>query len=196
MPRLSNRRAIYTLEVTLRESEPRIWRRVLVPGATTLDQLHEIVQATMLWEGYHLYEFQVGGGEEGAGATRYGVYEPTFADEEPPIDAARTALAAIAPAVGATFVYAYDFGDNWRHDIIVRSIERPDKRLTYPLCVAGDRAGPPEDCGGVWGYRDLLATLEKGCGEAYDDLLRWVGGDFDPDGFDRNLVNRQLRTLP
>jgi len=157
------------------------------------DRLHEIVQATMLWEGYHLYEFQVGGGEEGDGATRYGVYEPTFADEEPPIDATRTALAEIAPAVGAAFVYAYDFGDNWRHDIVVAGIGKLDKRLTYPLCIAGAGAGPPEDCGGVWGYRDLLAMLEKGRGEAYDDLLTWLGGDFDPDGFDRNTVNRRLR---
>jgi len=149
MPRLSNRRAIYTLEVTLRGSEPRIWRRVLVPRATTLDRLHEIVQTTMLWEGYHLYEFQVGGGEEGYGATRYGVYEPEYMDEEPPIDATRTRLAEIAPAVGATFVYAYDFGDNWRHDIAVTDIGKPDKRRHYPLCVAGEWAGPPEDCGGV-----------------------------------------------
>ncbi len=172
MPRLSNCRAIYDLEVTLRGSAPRIWRRVLVRGATTLDRLHEIVQVTMLWEGYHFYEFQVGGGEEGYGASRYGLYEPTFADEEPPIDAARTTLADIAPAVGATFVYAYDFGDNWRHDIAVTGIDKTDKRLTYPLCVAGERAGPPEDCGGVWGYCDLLATLEKGRGEAYNDLLQ------------------------
>ena len=75
----------------------------------------------------------------------------------------------------------------------MRSIERPDKRLTYPLCIAGGRAGPPEDCGGVWGYRDLLAMLEKGRGEAYDDLLTWLGGDFDPDGFEGNTVNRRLR---
>ena len=148
MPRLSNRRAIYTLEVTLRESDPRIWRRVLVPGATTLDRLHEIVQAMMLWKDYHLYEFQVGGDEEGYGASRYGVYEPTFADGEPPIDATHTALADITPAVDATFVYAYDFGDNWRHDIMVRSIERPDKRRQYPLCVAGARAGPRRTAAG------------------------------------------------
>jgi len=195
MPRLSNRRAIYTLEVTLCESDPRIWRRVRVPGATTLDRLHEVVQATMLWEGYHLYEFQVGGGEEGYGATRYGVYEPTFADEEPPIDATRTALADVAPTVGATFVYAYDFGDNWRHDIAVTDISKPDKRRQYPLCIAGERAGPPEDCGGVWSYRDLLATLATGRDEGYDDMLRWLGGDYDPDGFDRNLVNRRLHDL-
>jgi len=142
MLRLSNRRAIYTLEVTLRESDPRIWRRMLVLGATTLALLHEIVQAMMLWEGYHLYEFQVGGGAEGYGATRYGVYEPEYLDEEPPINAARTTLAEIAPAVGATFVYAYDFGDNWRHDIAVTGLGKPDKRRHYPLCIGGERAGP------------------------------------------------------
>jgi len=66
---------------------------------------------------------------------------------------------------------------------------------TLCLCVAGERAGLPEDCGGVWGYRDLLATLAKGRGEAYDDMLRWLGGDYDPDGFDRNTVNRRIRDL-
>ncbi len=192
MPRLSNRQAIYELEVTLRESAPRIWRRLLVPGATTLHRLHAIMQATMLWQDYHLYEFVVGGGDEGAGGTRYGVYEPTFADEEPVIDARQTTLATIAPAIDATFTYVYDFGDNWRHDVVVRAIGRPDPRRPSPLCIAGARAGPPEDCGGIHAYGELLELLEEGRGEAYDEMLMWLGGDYDPDGFDRNLVNRRL----
>ena len=97
--------------------------------------------------------------------------------------------------VGSSFVYVYDFGDDWWHDIVVREIGRPDPRRTYPLCIAGERAGPPEDCGGIWGYTDLLALLEKGRGEEYDEMLTWLGGDFDPAGFDRNLVNRRLRQV-
>jgi hypothetical protein len=109
--------------------------------------------------------------EEGAGATRYGIYEPEFLDEEPVIDARRTRLADIAPATGATLTYLYDFGDNWRHDIVVRAIEPPDERRSSLLCVAGARAGPPEDCGGIWAYHDLLALLKRRRGEAYDEML-------------------------
>jgi hypothetical protein len=161
----------------------------LVPGSTTLHQLHQILQATMLWQDYHLYEFEVG-------RKRYGVYEPEFLDEEPLIDARRTKLAKVVPTEGMTFTYVYDFGDHWQHDLIVQAIQRPDRRQSYPLCIAGACAGPPEDCGGIWGYKDLLEHLEQGRGAEYDDLLTWLGGDFDPTGFDRNLVNRRLRDLP
>lgn len=188
MPRRRNPPAIYTLEMTLWESAPRIWRRLLVPADTTLHRLHALLQATMLWEDYHLYEFEAGG-------KRYGSDEPEFRDEEPVLDARRTRLADVASVDGATFTYVYDFGDNWRHDLVVTSIMPLDERRTYPLCVAGARAGPPEDCGGIDAYHDLLALLKRRRGDEYDEMLTWLGGDFDPAGFDRNLVNRRLRAL-
>jgi hypothetical protein len=160
---------------------------VLVPGSATLARLHKVLQALMLWQDYHLYRFEI------AGAC-YAAYEPEFEDEEPVIDAGRTRLADVVHEVGTRFLYVYDFGDDWWHDIVVRAIGRPDPRRMYPLCTAGERAGPPEDCGGVWDYTDLLALL-KGSGEEYDEMLTWLGGDFDPASFDRNLVNRQLRQL-
>lgn len=188
MPCRRSSTAIYELEMMLRESAPRIWRRLLVPADTTLHRLHAILHATMLWEDYHLYEFE-------AGSHRYGIDEPEFLDEEPVIDARRTRLADVAPAVDATFTYVYDFGDDWRHDLVVQAIEPLDERRAYPLCIAGARAGPPEDCGGIHAYHDLLALLKRGRGEKYDEMLTWLGGDFDPAGFDRNLVNRRLRAL-
>jgi len=189
---------IYEVEMTLHESVPRIWRRVLVPGTTTLHRLHHILQALMLWEDYHLYEFTVEG-------VLYGVHTPEFLDE-PPIKSARhTRLAAVAPCVGTALTYLYDFGDSWQHDLVVRAIRQPDPRQHYPLCIAGERAGPPEDCGGIWAYADLVALLERGRGEDvegedsedgdYDEMLTWLGGDFDPVGFDRNTVNRRLHCL-
>ncbi len=127
-------------------------------------------------------------------AARYGVYEPTFADEEPVIDLRQTTLATIAPAIGAAFTHVYDFGDYWRHDAVVRA-GRLDPRRPSPLCIAGERAGLPEDCGDIRAYGELLELLEEGRGEAYDEMLRWLGGDYDPDGFDRNLVNQRLHEL-
>ena len=192
---------IYEVEMTLQESVPRIWRRVLVPGTTTLHRLHHILQALMLWEDYHLYEFTV----EGA---PYGIYERSSWMSSPIKNARRTRLAAVAPSVGTTFTYLYDFGDSWQHDLVVRAIRQPDPRQHYPLCIAGERAGPPEDCGGIWAYADLVALLERGPGEDvdgedgedsedgdYDEMLTWLGGDFDPAGFDRNTVNRRLHRL-
>ncbi len=192
---------IYELEMTLHESAPRIWRRLLVPGTTTVHRLHHILQALMLWEDYHLYEFTVDG-------VPYGIYEPEFADEQPVKNARQTRLADVAGPVGAAFTYLYDFGDSWQHDLVVRAIRQPDPRQHYPLCVAGERAGPPEDCGGIWAYTDLVALLERGPSEEvegedgddgedgdYDEMLTWLGGDFDPAGFDRNTVNRRLHRL-
>jgi Plasmid pRiA4b ORF-3-like protein len=114
-------------------------------------------------------------------------------DEEPAIDARRTRLADVVLEMSMSFVC--DFGDNWQHDIVVQGIGRPDPRRTYPLGIAGQRAALPEDCGGICGYTDLLALLEEGHGEECDEMLTWLGGDFDPASFDQNLVNRRLRQL-
>ncbi len=157
-------------------------------GKRRNDRLYEILQAFTFWQDYHLYEFRANG-------VCYGVHEPEFLDEEPVLDARKTRLLDIAPNVGATFTYLYDFGDDWLHDVVVRGIDRPDPCRTYPLCIGGERASPPEDCGGVHGYVDLLACPTEGRGEEYDELLLWLGGDFDRAAFDRNLANRRLHTL-
>ena len=90
-------------------------------------------------------------------------------------------------------MYRYDYGDDWEHVVEVEDVTGPDRRLTYPLCVGGARACPPEDCGGAGGYENLLGVLASPEHGEHDEMLTWVGGDFDPAGFDANAVNRLLR---
>lgn len=98
-------------------------------------------------------------------------------------------------AVGSKLTYTYDFGDNWEHRIVVEKVSTGDSTLTYTVCTGGRRACPPEDCGGVWGYANLLAVLADPSDEEHETMLEWVGGAFDPDAFDRSMVTERLRAM-
>ena len=91
-------------------------------------------------------------------------------------------------------VYEYDFGDGWEHDVLLEKILPGDEKLKSPICLAGKMACPPEDCGGVWGYADLLEILKNPKHEEYDSYMEWLGGEFDPEHFDKDKVNKMLRT--
>jgi Plasmid pRiA4b ORF-3-like protein len=176
-------RGIWQLKVTLRESNPPIWRRVLVPGSTTLRRLHLILQDVMGWTNSHLHLFEVG-------AVRYGDPDPEWEMEVR--DESKTQLSQIAPAPKSELVYEYDMGDSWTHDIVVEEILVPDAAMLYPICLDGQRACPPEDCGGIGGYENLLVVLGNPEHEEYESTITWLGGRFDPEGFDVNAVNRSL----
>jgi hypothetical protein len=184
MPR-TKANQIYRLKVTLGEVEPPIWRRLLVPADATLAELHRVIQDAMGWTNSHLHCFEVAGRRIGM----VGVEEdsPELEDER------RVRVASILPRKGAKLLYRYDYGDDWEHVVEIEEVTVPDRRLAYPLCIGGARACPPEDCGGAGGYEDLLRALTKPEDERHDELLAWVGGHFDPEGFDANAVNRLLR---
>lgn len=90
--------------------------------------------------------------------------------------------------------YEYDFGDDWEHDIILEKILPVDDKIIYPFCLTGKMNCPPDDCGGVWGYADMLEVLEQTDHEEYDSYIEWLGGEFDPKYFDKNEINKLLRT--
>lgn len=179
--------ARHQLLVTLVDSDPLIWRRLVVPSDTTLAKVHRILQAALGWTESHLHQFVIG-------ETVYG--DPDLLTDDPPQASTRkTRLGQVAPDVGATLRYAYDFGDGWDHLIIVERLLWHDASTKGATCLAGGGACPPEDCGGIGGYADLLATLRRGRGEEYRDMLAWLGGPFDPDAFDLASTNRALRRL-
>ena len=91
-------------------------------------------------------------------------------------------------------VYEFDFGDGWEHDVLLEKILPGDEKFKFPICLAGKMACPPEDCGGVWGYADLLEILKNPKHEEYDSYMEWLGGEFDPEYFDKDEVNKMLRT--
>lgn len=129
---------VYQLNITLKSIRPPIWRRLLVPGSTRLDALHDVFQVAMGWADSHLHAFVAGGVE-------YGVPDDMFPNDTVP--ERRAILAKIAPAVGSKLRYQYDFGDDWEHDVLVEKILPPEPGAVLPRCLTGRRACPPEDCG-------------------------------------------------
>ena len=184
-PRAPATSDVFQLKVTLLDTKPPIWRRVLVDGGSTLDHLHEVIQAAFGWWNDHLHEFEVG-------RTRYGVPDPDEDWGEPPRDERRTRLAAIARE-GTSFRYTYDFGDGWDHKIVVEKVLPADSTITVPACIDGRRACPPEDCGGTWGYRELLEILANPTHPEHDERREWVGRPIDPEAFDPSEFEDNLR---
>ncbi len=177
---------IYQLKITLHEVRPPIWRRVLVPGRFTLHQLHRVIQAAFGWLDCHLHQFAIDG-------QYYSIPSPD--DWEPVIDERRHTLAAIAPAAKRRFQYEYDFGDSWKHDILVEKILLPEQAVKYPVCIAGQRACPPEDVGGTWGYARFLEAIADPEHEEHESYLEWAGGPFDPEEFNLAETNRSLQKV-
>ena len=91
------------------------------------------------------------------------------------------------------FTYEYDMGDGWRHTLLIEKSVPPEAGVKYPRCVDGKRACPPEDCGGPWGYGDFVAAIQDPQDERHEELLEWIGGEFDPEAFDIEAVNAELR---
>ncbi len=174
---------VHRLKVTLRDIRPPIWRRLVVPSNISLADLHEHLQTAMGWLDYHLHDFQIG-------STTYGI-DDGEGWGDPPQDESTVTLAAVAPE-DTSFMYNYDFGDNWRHQVAVEAVTPPDPGVAYPICVAGRRACPPEDCGGVPGYLKLLEALADPHHERHGELRAWAGDGFDSEAFDLDRTNAAL----
>ena len=179
---------VYQLNVVLARSEPLIWRRVLVPGDFTLAALHEVIQRVMPWSDEHLHEFIIEGARYGRPARESDFGGPKLQNES------RATLKEVIPALGKSFRYEYDFGDNWVHDIKVEKVLAQIEDDVYPSCIAGENACPPEDCGGIYGYYDKLEIIKDPSHPDYEDFKDWMG-PFDPASFNLEAVNRSLRAF-
>ena len=174
----------YQLKITLESVEPLIWRRIVVPSEFTLYDLHRVVQIAMGWEDSHLHDFTIK-------RKRYALPDPDEFDEAEDESTAQLD-GLVRPRT--TFTYLYDYGDSWRHAILVEKtldeVERP-----LPACLDGARACPPEDSGGPWGYADKLQALAgpESDDEDTQELREWLGADFDPEGFEVDRINRNLQ---
>lgn len=154
---------IYQIKVTLRGSKPPIWRRIQVPGDISLGKLHRILQIVMGWTDSHLHQFIVG-------RTYYGQPDPNYGSDLEMRNESRVKLQQIAPGEKFKFIYEYDFGDSWEHELLIEKILPPETGVYYPRCLTGKRACPPEDCGGVWGYADFLDAIRD---PNYPNLLHY-----------------------
>jgi hypothetical protein len=183
------------LRVELLNVAPLIWRRVVVSNQWTLASLHHYVQWVMGWWDSHAHEFHIG---EQVVAPDWWISEvERDADTENYRDERRVSVAAVAAelGMGGEFEYHYDMGDGWRHRIVVETTPPSWEKyeLPFPACIAGENACPPEDVGGTPGYERFLSIIHDLNDEEFADMLRWIGGAFDPKGFDLNRINRDWR---
>lgn len=179
---------LFQFKITLLESNPPIWRRIQVQDCT-LDKLHEHIQTAMGWTNSHLHQFEIKG-------ERYGdpeLLDDGFEDFECE-DSTTTVLSGILPKTGKrfSFKYEYDFGDGWEHEVLYEGSPPLEKGKKYPFCLEGERACPPEDVGGVWGYAEFLEAIADPKHEQHDDFVEWAG-EFDPDDFDPKKATKEMK---
>ena len=174
---------IIVVRIELRDIWPKIWRRVEVPLSFSLMSLHNVIRITFGWGYTHPFGFRAKG--EGYGART----------------ASRIRLRKLVSRKIKRFSYVYDFGDNWEHDIFLRSIKPGKADVDYPVLVAGARKGPPEDIGGIWGFERFLEAVHDPSGAARKQIMEGYDyphsffDDYDPDEFDKGRINRQLAPL-
>lgn len=180
---------IYQLKVVLSGSKPPIWRRIQVPGSLRLAFLHKVLQWAMGWEDDHLHEFVIGGTNYGASAPSDNLFAHEMRDES------RVRLKDVIPPAGKSFRYIYDFGDDWIHEIKVEKVLLPDEGVSYPRCLGGENACPPEDSGGLYAYYGKLEIIKDTKHPEHEEIKEWMGGRFNPSFFNLEAVNRRLRGL-
>ena len=188
----SSGQEVLQLRAVLRSISPLIWRRLLVRGDTSVARLHQILQVAFGWQDMHLHRFEIRGREYGV-HQEGGVFFGT--------DAHKALIGHLKLRRLERFTYKYDFGDLWIHDLRIEAILPLGPKRVYPVCIAGQRAAPPEDCGGPHAFMatrfDYTLICESRSRQEFEDLVdEWaILRHYHPDRFDRRAVNRRLAAL-
>lgn len=186
--RPAEKRTIYQLRIELQGIAPAIHRTVLVPGTLSLPKLHHVIQAAMGWDEAHLHDFSIGG-------QRYGEPDPDFPEVDV-LDERRHTVGEVLGQATQRFTYTYDFGDSWEHAVKVeKRLPAVEGRNTWPMCIGGQNACPPEDVGGPLGYMDFMEAMASPSHPEHGDMFGWWGGPFDPCGFSLNEANKAIHRL-
>ena len=178
---------IARLRISLADTEPEIWRTVDMPVAGSLKMLHDVIQVTMGWQDYHLWQFE-------AGDRRYGWPDPEWPDSK--LAAAKNVkLGALIERGVRQLTYTYDLGDDWRHTVIIDAIRPAEPDTKYPLFVAGERRCPAEDVGGFPGFELFLDAMTDPGHEEHQQLRDWYGGSFNPEDIDELAIKRAVAAI-
>lgn len=180
---------VMQFKIELPEILPLIWRRILVPTDYNLWDLHVAIQDSMGWLDYHLHYFEFKGKGKKKDA-RIGIPDFQRLGDLPEVYPGwEIPVLTYFNDLGVTAKYLYDYGDSWWHTVQLEGFFFKDKAVKYPLCIDGERACPPEDCGGVQGYFELIKTLSNPEDEEYEEMKDWVGKDWHSESFDKNAIN-------
>ena len=177
---------VFRLRILLEDIDPPVWRRVLVPGGAKLSKLHEIFQAAMGWTNSHLHNFTIGD-------QLFGMQFDDYPEEE--LDETEYTVSFALRGGVRHFVYEYDFGDSWTHEVVIEDVSWAPHVLKHGVCLDGQGACPPEDVGGTSGYEHFLEALKDPLHEEHDDYLVWVGYKFDPNEFNLAAANAALQRV-
>jgi hypothetical protein len=184
-----NLNKIYQIKVGLLEINPLIWRRFLIPANITLHRLHLVLQDVMGWQNYHLYRFKIGKKEYSTPDPDNDFYELDFKNSY------QAKLGNVIKEKGSIFLYEYDFGDGWEHQLLIEDIIDREPEKHYPLCIEGENASPHEDSGGPYGYMEMLEIIKNPYHEEFHSTRTWLGKKFDPYKFDLKLANTRLSSM-
>jgi hypothetical protein len=178
---------IATVRIELVGSDPLIWRKIEVPTSITLKVLHDVIQIVMNWFDYHLWEFSVDG-------RRYGLPMDEDWGTEPRVDAKKVRLRDVLRPRKTVIDYTYDFGDCWEHRLTVTNIRPGGRRTSYPRYIAGERNAPPEDCGGIPGFYEMLDAKADPKHSEHAEALEWFG-EYDPNVVDELPISYGLSRI-
>ena len=178
---------IATVRIELEGSDPVIWREVEVPTSVTLRTLHDIIQVAIGWFDYHLWEFTIA-------KRRYGLSMDEDWGTEPRVEASKVRLRDVLGPRKTTIHYLYDFGDCWEHRLTVTKVRNGDSALSYPRYVAGEGNGPPEDCGGIPGFYEMLAAAGDPEHPDHAEITEWLDG-YDPSEIDELPIKYALSRI-
>jgi len=185
---MNAKKLMFQFKVVLKDIEPAIWRRIVVPASYNFWDLHVAIQDSMGWLDYHLHMFRVVNPETKK------IDEIGIPDDEPIEDGLECLPSWELPIVayfielGDTADYNYDFGDDWGHEIVLEGVLLKDQKTKYPKCIDGSGACPPEDCGGVHGYYEMLKIVRNKSHEEHKSMMEWLGGKYDPKLFNPKSV--------
>ena len=179
----------YQIKITLQGSKPSIWRRVVIPSDLSLPDFHKVIQTTMGWTNSHLHQF----------VKNRTYYSPKMEDEslwdeedDDDLDYSKYKVSDLLRKTKDKVKYEYDFGDDWEHVIVLEKIIDESMDINDVTCLAGENSCPPEDCGGLWGYYNMLEILKDTDHEEYEEYIDWLSDEFDPTYFDIEEVNDML----
>ena len=179
---------LYQFKITLLNITPTIWRRILVPDNYSFWDLHVAIQDSMGWLDCHLHAFRMKR-KHSHKITEIGIpNDDRFEDEPEILPGWEIGVSRFFSDLGLKAEYEYDFGDSWAHEVLLEGHLIKEKGLKYPVCIGGERACPPEDCGGESGFFDFLEIILNPNHEEYKEMVEWVGKRYDPEDFNPKHV--------